>query len=124
MNYLDPGLWFSWKERINRRPYIFASLAAGGLLKAYELIPQDNTVLVLCYSPILLLAIYINFVLGIKRAHDRGKSGFFVVLFLVPILNLWPMIELIFFRGIDGPNQFGPDPLQDTELSLADNKKP
>lgn len=44
------------------------------------------------------------FLIGlIKRAHDVGLSGWFV---LVPFLNLW----LLFAPGQKGANKFGPDP--------------
>jgi uncharacterized membrane protein YhaH (DUF805 family) len=35
-------------------------------------------------------------------------------LFLVPILNFWPLIELLFVRGTVGANRFGPDPVPQT----------
>ena len=50
----------------------------------------------------------------IKRCHDRDKTGWFVLLFLVPLLNLWPAIELYFLRGTTGTNRFGDDPIQFT----------
>jgi uncharacterized protein YegL len=44
------------------------------------------------------------FLIGlIKRAHDVGLSGWFV---LVPFLNLW----LLFAPGQEGANKFGPNP--------------
>ena len=48
----------------------------------------------------------------IKRCHDRNRSGWFLLLFLVPLLNLWPAIELYFLKGTEGSNRFGDDPLQ------------
>jgi uncharacterized membrane protein YhaH (DUF805 family) len=30
---------------------------------------------------------------------------------VVPIVCLWPIIELTFFKGEAGPNKYGPDPL-------------
>ncbi len=48
----------------------------------------------------------------IKRAHDRNHSGWFILLCFIPILNLWPAIELGFLAGTNGPNQYGPDPKQ------------
>jgi uncharacterized membrane protein YhaH (DUF805 family) len=34
-----------------------------------------------------------------------------MLLNLVPILNIWPAIELGFFKGTTGENRFGDDPL-------------
>lgn len=44
-----------------------------------------------------------------RRAHDRAKSAWLIiVLYLIP---MWAFIELGFFRGTQGPNAYGPDPL-------------
>jgi uncharacterized membrane protein YhaH (DUF805 family) len=59
----------------------------------------------------LLATLWPMIVMYIKRAHDRGRSGWFVLLFCVPILNLWPMIELLFLPGTSGNNTYGPDPV-------------
>lgn len=83
---------------------------------------------------------WINLVLGVKRLHDRDRTGWWIVLpsvlillsifawalgeapgrpgALPVVLGLtaliamgWLFIELGFLRGTQGPNQFGPDPL-------------
>jgi uncharacterized membrane protein YhaH (DUF805 family) len=44
----------------------------------------------------------------IKRFHDRDKSGWWVLIGLVPIVGpIWLLIELGFLRGTTGPNRFG-----------------
>ncbi len=49
---------------------------------------------------------------GIKRFHDRGKSGWWVLIQLVPVIGaLWYFIEAGCLRGTVGDNRFGPDPL-------------
>lgn len=47
----------------------------------------------------------------IKRCHDRNRSAWFLLIFFVPILNLWPAIELYFLKGTTGENRFGADPV-------------
>jgi uncharacterized membrane protein YhaH (DUF805 family) len=59
----------------------------------------------------VLLMIYPSIAAGIKRVHDRNRSGWFLLLAFVPILNIWLMIELYFLPGTPGDNRFGPDPL-------------
>lgn len=109
MDYTDPTLWFSFTGRVNRRPYFFAGLAAACLLEANKLVPDDYK---LVYLPLILVAFYVTIVLGIKRCHDRGRTGYFILLNFVPILNLWPLIELTFLKGESGPNKYGADPLE------------
>ncbi len=60
-----------------------------------------------------LALIYPSIVLYAKRWHDRGKSGWWTLIGLVPVIGgLWLLIELGFLRGTDGDNQYGPDPLK------------
>ena len=47
-----------------------------------------------------------------KRWHDRGKSGWWTLIALVPVAGaIWILVELGFLRGTVGPNQYGNDPL-------------
>jgi uncharacterized membrane protein YhaH (DUF805 family) len=48
---------------------------------------------------------------SIRRLHDLGKSGWFFLLILIPLIGA--VILLIWFcmRGTIGPNNYGPDPL-------------
>ncbi|MBI5200245.1 MAG: DUF805 domain-containing protein [Elusimicrobia bacterium] len=109
MNYSDPKLWFTWKGRVNRRLYFFGGLAVTCITEGQQLVPDNQQILIL---PLLLVALYSAICLGIKRCHDRGRSGWFMLVNVVPILCLWPIIELLFFKGDTGPNAYGPDPLQ------------
>ena len=48
----------------------------------------------------------------VKRYHDVDKSGWWVLILLVPVVGfVWFLIECGFQRGTSGPNRFGPDPL-------------
>jgi uncharacterized membrane protein YhaH (DUF805 family) len=78
-------------------------------------------------------------VTSIKRLHDRDKSAWWIVPFLVaPGLNtqfgdwlgdswpavficyaahiafIWGFVEMYWLKGARGPNRFGPDPRRDT----------
>ena len=57
---------------------------------------------------VLLVAIYIGLMLSIKRSHDLGYTGFFSLVLLVPLLNLWPLVMFGFFPGSEDENQHGP----------------
>lgn len=50
---------------------------------------------------------------GVKRFHDRNKTGLWLLIALIPIIGpIWLFIELGFLKGTDGKNQYGPDPLR------------
>jgi uncharacterized membrane protein YhaH (DUF805 family) len=60
----------------------------------------------------VLAATWISIAVGIKRFHDRNKSGVWILIIFVPLIgSLWYLIECGFLRGTPGPNSYGPDPL-------------
>jgi len=62
---------------------------------------------------LLIASDFLAIVVSGKRCHDRGRSAWFLLVFLVPVVgSLWLLVELGFLRGTVGPNRFGPDPLQ------------
>lgn len=66
---------------------------------------------------IILLIILIPFIwaglaLSAKRWHDRGKSAWWILIGLIPLVGaIWTLVENGFLKGTEGPNQYGPDPL-------------
>jgi len=62
---------------------------------------------------VLWVALFIAGLAGaVKRLHDRDRSGWFYLIFFVPVIGtLWLLVELGFLRGTQGENRFGPDPL-------------
>ena len=103
------NFYFSASGRIGRGQYWLGSIPLAIIMTSAEFfLLEANTWL---YLLIALPLIYAGFSLSIKRAHDRNKTGWFTLLFLVPIVSLWPAIELCFFKGSSGNNKFGCDPL-------------
>ena len=59
-----------------------------------------------------ILVTWISIAVGIKRFHDRNKSGVWVLIIFVPVIgSLWYLIECGFLKGTTGPNNYGPDPV-------------
>ena len=59
-----------------------------------------------------LVMIYPAIMLYAKRWHDRGKSGWWTLIALVPVIGgLWMLVELGILKGQSGPNQYGPEPI-------------
>lgn len=104
------ALLFTADGRINRQPYWLATLALTACSLAIQLIAHligadviGSLVAILVFIPSIML--------GIKRCHDRDRSGWFYLVLFVPILQFWALVELLFLSGTPGPNRFGPDPL-------------
>jgi uncharacterized membrane protein YhaH (DUF805 family) len=46
----------------------------------------------------------------VRRLHDTGKSGWFILISLIPIIGgIW-LLVLMFIDGNPGENQYGPNP--------------
>jgi len=66
-------------------------------------------------SSILLILLYIaTFVItimyGKRRLNDLNRSGWFILLIIIPLVNLLLAIYMIFFAGTEGDNEYGPKP--------------
>jgi len=58
------------------------------------------------YSLAVLLP---SIAVGVRRLHDTGRSGWWLLLAVVPIANIALLVFLI-LEGVAGPNAYGPDP--------------
>ena len=124
-------LWylFAFEGRINRAKYwTFVALvlvfvlpalsAVAGLRSALEQLSDPVTIRVLemgtgivTLSIVLPLQVSILAV-GAKRWHDRNRSGWWVLIALVPVIGpLWTLVECGCLKGTEGENRYGPDPL-------------
>ena len=63
------------------------------------------------YVLFLLITFWPSLALMIKRVHDRDWPWAFILVMFVPLVQFWPLIEMLFLRGTVGSNRFGPDPV-------------
>ena len=95
----------------------FGAKAALQPAAAHALLP-GSIVAVLLVLGIMLIALWPSLAIGVKRCHDRDKSGWWLllwfVLMMIPFLGIlawaWQIIELGFIDGTQGGNRFGPSP--------------
>lgn len=92
------GAWWLWGVvlPLGLGLYFTAVLRIAG-------VPADGTEVA-----VNLLLLWPTIAVSVKRWHDRGKSGWWVLLALVPWVGwLWVLIENGLLRGGDGPNRYG-----------------
>lgn len=141
---------FSFRGRINRAKYWLAALVyvlVSILFVVIGFIALGNNIddlfslagvgiLLWIVGLILFVAItWSSIAVGIKRLHDREKSGWWMLVFLLGptvlnglgqstagaaslilslaalVVSVWAFVELGCLRGTRGPNLYGPDPL-------------
>ena len=52
-----------------------------------------------------------------RRLHDTGKSGWWQLISLIPLIGGIVLIYFLVKQGMHGENQFGLDPLDETGLN-------
>tara|TARA_B100000941_G_scaffold253833_1_gene201703 strand:+ start:583 stop:966 length:384 start_codon:yes stop_codon:yes gene_type:complete len=76
-----------------------------------------GTVWSIGYGPIYIgygLAVFIpGLAVAIRRLHDIGKSGWYYLLFIIPIIGPIWLIILFVTEGEQGENKYGPNPKND-----------
>lgn len=113
-------LLFTWEGRVNRAKWWavgFGSWLAMFVLVGVAIGLNSISSALGVISYVVLAGVYIalavaGVMVAIKRWHDRGKSGWWIFIVLVPIIgSLWALIELGFLAGDPNSNEWGPNPL-------------
>ena len=108
---------FSLEGRMNRAPYIKFLLAV--LFLTFVLDIVLGAILALISPALTFLLVFILLVVAavlgltacVRRLHDLNRSGFWYLLFLVPVVNVIMAFCLMLLKGTTGENRYGPDPL-------------
>lgn len=61
-----------------------------------------------------LVSLVPSIAVGVRRMHDVGKSGWFII---IPFYNLYLLAQ----EGQTGRNEYGPDPLNDGEEDMTEH---
>lgn len=94
---------FSAEGRIRRSTYWGRVIVATAInLLASFMAKSDPSTAILCSIVILIAGIF-SIIQGVKRMHDVGKSGWYII---IPIYNL----ILAFTDGTPGDNEYGENP--------------
>jgi uncharacterized membrane protein YhaH (DUF805 family) len=57
---------------------------------------------------VFALYLALMFAVSVRRLHDRNKSGWWVLLYFVPVIGqIWLFLELGVLAGTPGPNRYG-----------------
>ena len=106
--------YFSSESRANRKQWwlwlVLPFMVIGILLVFVDMTTGDTIRKpVSAFSVVSsLLSLIPAIIVHIKRFHDRDKSGWWVLIALIPIIGaIWLLIELGFLKGTSGPNRFG-----------------
>ncbi len=109
-------LWLlaSLQGRISREPFwlgllllnLIVAIVLGTAIRHSHWQPAVSAVLPFVILPLM----WSEIALIVKRAHDRGVTGFVAILSLVPFANIALVIFLGLVPGDPGPNTYGSRP--------------
>ena len=112
------SMFLRYDNRLNRKRYFLRGLALGAavsiLTTAISLIAIKLRIsaLSLLGTVITIASIIPSLMLIIRRLHDLDRPSWWCVGVFIPLVNIALGIYILFFKGTDGPNQYGPDPLE------------
>ncbi|HWV35373.1 MAG TPA: DUF805 domain-containing protein [Thermomicrobiales bacterium] len=102
---MDVARLFSPSGRIGRQTFWFSVLIVLGLSIVVAILYSINKgVGIVAYLPLM----WISLVTSVKRWHDRGKSGLWVLISLIPVVgSIWALVETGFLPGQLMNNAYG-----------------
>jgi len=105
--FLDPikNHYADFDGRVGRQEFWMFILFSCGLSLILEIVGID--VISIVVSLLLFLP---SFALGARRLHDTGRSGWWQLLWLIPIIGWIIIIILCAIKGDASVNRFGPVP--------------
>ena len=129
--------WLDYDSRSSRSEYWWATLIVNigsnivggviGFVVGFVLslfgasLDVSNIVLLIIILPLVVFLVIASFALSVRRLHDVGRSGWWLLLSLtiigIPILLFWYCT-----KGKEEINNFGADPLaQENDVPAAGN---
>ena len=70
-------------------------------------------------SGLYALAVFIpSLAVSVRRLHDVNKSGWMLLVLLIPVIGFIWLLVLMIMEGTPGENQYGPNP-KETGVTVA-----
>ena len=112
---------FSFKGRLGRMRYVAYNFGLNLLIMVIAMPLMGGTAFMgggadigavagIVYLLINVVAIVISVMFGKRRLNDLNRSGWWMLLLIVPLVNFILIIYLLAFRGTEGSNNWGPAP--------------
>ncbi|MBE8222186.1 MAG: DUF805 domain-containing protein [Bdellovibrionales bacterium] len=100
----DWDFLLSYEGRVNRRDFWLKGQLFFFLISLSLHLLNLTTLSIMFF----IISGYSVTVIAIKRFHDLGLSGYYILLGFVPLANIWVFFKLGFCKGDMGRNIYGP----------------
>jgi uncharacterized membrane protein YhaH (DUF805 family) len=96
--------------------FFFVNLIVGLVFSILGMIPFFGKLFFIA-SVLYFLAILVpSIALGIRRLHDTDKTGYLILLCIIPVAGAIILLYLCYLEGTPGENQYGPEPKSEDEV--------
>lgn len=96
--------------------FMMVAVLVGGVLAFVLNFVSETLAIGVAGIAYLIAVIYTYFVLGKRRLNDRGHSGWFSLLWFVPVVSLALFLYLIFAPGDPNHNEYGAPPRENNVM--------
>ena len=113
-------MFFRYDNRLNRKRYIMralalvvaVTLAATVLGIVFAVAGMSESTIGTMGTLIGIAGAIPGLMLAIRRLHDLDRPTWWIIGNFIPFVNCVFGLYLLLAKGTDGPNQYGPDPLE------------
>lgn len=113
-------MFLRYDNRLNRKRYIMRALALGAAVMVVCLVlgvilgmaGMSDSAIGTMGTLIGLGAGILGLMLAIRRLHDLDRPTWWIIGNFIPFVNVIFGFYLLLAKGTEGPNQYGPDPLE------------
>lgn len=102
--------------------FVLGVVVVAILLSLVESAAGLNGMIAGAYGPLTALfflgIIVPSIAVQVRRFHDQDKSGWFVLIGLIPIIGGLIVLVFMFLEGTKGSNRFGPDPKDEASTEV------
>lgn len=113
-------MFFRYDNRLNRKRYIMralalvvaVTLAATVLGIVFAVAGMSESTIGTMGTLIGIAGAIPGLMLAIRRLHDLDRPTWWIIGNFIPLVNCVFGLYLLLAKGTDGPNQYGPDPLE------------
>ena len=103
--------YINFKDRASRSEYWYFQILVFPIALWNQFPSNEDSVFF--FQIILLFVVLIPaFSSGVRRLHDRDKSGWWILINFIPFVGWIILLIMLAEKGTEGPNRFGPYPLK------------
>ena len=104
--------YVNFRDRAGRSEFWYWALFVNIVeIVAFAIDSMLKTQLPIAVWLVFLLTYIPTLAIGVRRLHDVDRTGFWILISVIPLIGVIVLFIWWATKGTDGPNQFGPDPL-------------